>query len=281
MIPPAPDAAKFLKHARQARASGDVALCKELANAAFHMAYDAGDGTLCYRARACVGHAHYYRAEFAQAYQWFFAALQEARAWDVRAWIGAAHHDCWLAYSETVPEDDEVSREHSAEMAAGWSPFPRLACHFVFNHANIRDDRTPDRERARFLASAALSASWNTVPPASAGEYPVYQGKFDRMISYAAQVQGYGGAGMLEQWQRAMNLFDMASHELGTYEAYGLCLIACANGSWRVGERLMAVTLINRAVAVADQRGETEVIAAANRLRATWEVPHAGARSAP
>jgi hypothetical protein len=271
MNPPAPDAAKFLKHARQARASGDLALCQELANAAFHMAYDAGDGTLCYRARACVGHAFYYRACFEEAYQWWYAALKEALAWDVRRWIGAAHHDCWLAYSETVAEDDAVSREHSAEMAEGWSPFPRLACHFVFNHAGIRYDRHPDRERAAFLASAALSASWNVVPPASAGAYAVYQAKLDRMIAYASQVQGYGGAGLLEQWQRAMNLFDMASHELGTYEAYAFALLACANGTWRLGERLTALSLLHRAMAVADQRGETEIIRLANRMRAGWD----------
>jgi hypothetical protein len=270
MTPPEPSAATFLKHARKARAAGEVALCTELANAAFHMAYDAGDGELCYRSRAAVGHAHYYRAEYEEAYQWWYAALQEARAWDVRKWIGAAHHDCWLAYVETGDTCDPTAREHGGEMAQGWDPFPRLAGHFILNNAYVRDEKSPDRDRARFLASAALSASWNTIPAPNAGEYAVYQARFDRMLSYAAQVQGYGGAGLLEHWQRSMNLFDMAAHELATFEAYALALTACASGAWRVGERLTAVSLINRAMAIADSRGETCVIALANRMRERW-----------
>jgi hypothetical protein len=273
-VPPHVTPATLLKHARQARARGEIPLCKDLANSAFHLAYTAGDGETCYRAKAVVGHAYYYVACYEESYQWYFQALQEARAWDLRKWIGPAHHDCWLSYSRIQDGDPEIVKEHGASMAGGWNPVPRGAWRFVLDHATLNDDVEPARERARFLAEAALSASWHSIRRTTGqDEYVVYQARFERMVEYASLVQGCGGAGLLRQWQTAMNLFDMAAHELGTYEGYGLCLIACAGGTWRLGERMTALSLIHRAQAVASRRGESAVVGEAARMLATWDVP--------
>lgn len=261
-------AARYLKHARQFRARGELADALEYAQAAYQLATDAGDGETVYRSRACIGHALYYRAEYPDAYRWFRDALSAAEAWKVSRWLGPAHHDCWLAGVEAGLEPEETA-PHGEGLAAGWGCRPVRAWRFVHDCARLRINGDPGR--ARFLASAALSASWHSVHHVPGGdEYAVYASKFDRMISYASMTLGYGACGLVPQWRSSMNLFDMAAEALGTYEGYALCLLDCAAGSHAAGETMLAQSLRHRASRVAHDRGESAVVALAHQIEAGW-----------
>lgn len=264
---PEPDAATYLKHARAFRARAEVADALEYAQAAYQMAVDAGDGEIVYRSRACVGHMYLYRAEYRESFEWYRHALAEAEAWGQTQWISPAHHDCWLAGTE-ASLSPEITDPHGESLAAHWGCRPVRAWRFVHDIARRING---DTGRARFLASAALSATWHTTyAPPGGDEYAAYCSRFERMIAYASMVQGFGTCGMREQWQSALNLFDMAADALGTDEAYALCLLECADGTHRIGERTQADHLWARAARVAHERGEGEVVALAEAMMARW-----------
>jgi hypothetical protein len=266
--PPESEAARYLRFARQFRSRAEVKDATEFAAAAYQLAFAADDGETVYKARACMGHMFLYRAEYDLAYTWYRQALAEAEAWKVAQWIGPAHHDCWLAATEAGYAPD-VCASHGEGLAAGWGCRPVKAWRFVHDSARVRISGDP--ARARFLASAALSASWITVSAVQgADEYAVYCSRFERMISYASMVQGFGCSGLQEQWRTSLNLFDMAAEALGTYEGYALCLLDCADGTWAIGERTLAESLRHRAASVACDRDEGAVVVLADRMSAVW-----------
>lgn len=264
---PDADAAVYLKHARAFRARAEVRECLEYAQAAYQLAAEAGDGETVYRARACVGHMYMYRAEYVASFEWYTQALDEARARGVLQWIGPAHHDCWLAGTE-AGLSPSVTDPHGEQLAAGWGCRPVKAWRFVHDIARRING---DTGRARFLASAALSATWHTtyVPPGG-DEYAGYCSRFERMIAYASMVQGFGTCGLHEQWRSALNLFDAAADHLGTDEAYALCLLECADGTHRIGEHALADEIRVRAARVADKRGEGAVVVLADAMAGRW-----------
>lgn len=267
-----PDAAVYLKHARAFRARAEVRECMEYAQAAYQLAAEAGDGETVYRARACVGHMHLYRAEYDTSFEWYRQALSEAEARGVSKWIGPAHHDCWLAGTEAGMAPDVVTPHGGAASLLPAGRSVRISWRFVHDHALKRFDGHVDAERARFLASAALTATWCAVQhvPPGGDEYAAYRSRFERMIAYASMVQGFGSCGMRDQWQGALNLFDAAADALGTDEAYALCLLECADGTRRIGDQVHAEELRMRAVRVADQRAEDAVLALADAMRERW-----------
>lgn len=262
------EARRYLRFAREFRARGEVADCLEFAQAAYQLATEAGDGVTVYRSRACIGHMHLYRAEYTDAFRWFRDALSAAEAWEVAEWIAPAHHDCWLAGVEAQLPAAETD-VHAAGLAAPWGCRPLHAWRFVHDCARMRVNGDPGR--ARFLASAALSASWHTVHDKPGTEpYAVYAAKFGRMVSYASMVLGFGCCGLVDQWRSSLNLFDMASHALATYEGYAICLLDCAEGTRQAGDARLAQSLMHRAACVAGDRGEDAVIALSEGLAARW-----------
>ena len=269
---PEADAATYLKHARAFRARAEVADALEYAQAAYQLAVDAGDGVTAYRARAAIGHLHLYRAEYADAFEWYRTALAEAEARGVTEWIGPAHHDCWLAGTEAGMAPALLAPHGGAASLLPSGRHMRISWRFVHDHALKRFDGHADAERARFLASAALTATWCAVQyrPPDGDEYAAYCSRFERMIAYASMVQGFGTCGMREQWQSALNLFDMAADALGTDEAYALCLLECADGTRRIGEHAQAEALRARAGRVAHERGEGAVSVLVDAMAARW-----------
>jgi tetratricopeptide (TPR) repeat protein len=264
------EAAVYLKHARAFRARAEVAEALEYAQAAYQLAVDAGDGETAYRSRAAIGHMFMYRAEYAESFRWYELALDEAHAWSLAEWIPAAHHDCWLSGSEAGLSKPELAPHGAAASLFPAGPCRRISWRFVHDHAWLRHDG--GAERARFLASAALTAAWCAVQAAPPGgdEYAAYAARLDRMISCASMVQGFGACRMLEQWLSATKLFDVAADALGTDEAFALCLLSCADGTWRIGDTSQAECLRARAARVAHDRAEAAVLALADGLAALW-----------
>lgn len=260
-----PGARKFLHHARKLRALGDVAQAREFAAAAYQMANEDSDAEMVYRSRAAVGHMYLYRAEYAESYEWYRAALKEAESGRVTDWIGPAHHDCWVSGVLAGLTPDETN-PYGAGLAEGWGCRPPQAWRFLHDYYLIRD--TDNRGDPRALASAAISASWYTINRApGVDEYQRYAAMFERMIVFASMARGFGARGMAESWRRAMNCFDMAADELGTEEGYALCLLEAAEGARLVGEAAIAVSLIERAGVVAARRREVEVVRLAKEAR--------------
>jgi hypothetical protein len=269
-----------LDAARRMRQVGETQACSDFAQSAYLIASTAGDGETAYHARACVGRMYLWRAEYDLSYVQYREALRIAEGFQLKRWLGPAHHDCFISAHEAGyrPEEGNDCAEPCLD---DWHLPGARTWAFVHDmyRAMVRGNPTRKArvQAVDFLRQSAISASWCiNQPPPGGPWYPEYCAKFERVAVYATMSHACGilkregdlAQGILE---RTLNLFEMAADDLGSDEGYALNLIDAAQGAYAGGLREVARGYLARARIVASRRSEDRIVAEVDEIRARWE----------
>lgn len=276
----ATEARAKLDAARRFRMTGDIDDVREWSQAAYLLASAAGDGETAYHARACVGRMHLWRAEYDLSYVQYREALRIAEGFQLKRWLGPAHHDCFIAAHEAGYRPDE-GNDCADPCLDDWHLPGARTWAFVHDmyRAMVRGNPTRKArvQAVDFLRQAAISASWCiNQPPPGGPWYPEYNAKFERVAVFATMAHACGllkregdlAEGILE---RTLNFFEMAADDLGSDEGYALNLIDAAQGAHAGGMRELARGYLNRALIVARRRSEDRIVREVEEIRARWE----------
>jgi len=266
-----------LDAARRMRMVGELSLVHELAQAAYFLAVEAGDGETAYHAHACIGRMHLWRAEYDLAYVQYREALRVAEGFNVTKWIAPAHHDCYISGSEAGYGQ---GCDNADPALADWHLPGSRTWAFVHDiYKSLVRGTAPKQVRFQavdFLRQSAISASWCIKQPPPGGPwYPEYQAKFERVAVYATMSHACGilmreGALDPQHLTRALNLFEMAADDLGSDEGYALNLIDVAHGAKAGGMDEASSGYLARANIVASRRGEDRIVAEVRGIREKW-----------